>query len=197
RNERGLVAIGRVRPGATLRQAQAEMDAFSAREAKVHPDSHQGWSLKLVTLREQMAGKSYKALLILFAAVGLLLLIACVNVANLQLARGVARQQEMAVRAALGAGRGRLMRQLLTECVLLALLGSGLGLLVAQGSLRTFLTLNPVMHSRLDDAALDSAALGFAAFIALMTSVVFGLVPALQASRFNLRSPLHDGGRGA
>src|SRR5213593_384306 len=149
REERGLVVIGRVKPGASLRQAQAEMDAYAAREAKDHPDSHQGWILKLVPLREQMAGKSSNALLILFAAVGLLLLIACVNVANLLLARGVARQQEMAVRAALGAGRGRLISQLLTECVLLAALGSGLGLLVAEGSLRIFLALNPVTHSRL------------------------------------------------
>src|SRR5437867_11204198 len=135
--------------------------------------------------------------LILFAAVGLLLLIACVNVANLLLARGVARQQEMAVRAALGAGRSRLMRQLLTECVLLAALGSGLGLLVAEGSLRIFLALNPVTHSRLAEASLDPAVLGFAAFIALVTGVVFGLVPALQASRLDLRKSLHEGGRGA
>jgi putative ABC transport system permease protein len=197
RDERGLVVIGRLRPGASPRQAQAEMDAFAAREATDHPDTHKGWGLKLVPLREQLAGKSHKALLILFAAVGLLLLIACVNVANLLLARGVARQQEMAVRAALGAGRGRLMRQLLTECVLLAALGSGLGLLVAEGSLRIFLALNPVTHSRLDDASLDPAVLGFAAFIALVTGVVFGLVPALQASRFDLRKSLHEGGRGA
>ena len=109
----------------------------------------------------------------------------------------VARQQEMAVRAALGAGRSRLMRQLLTECVLLAALGSGLGLLVAEGSLRIFLALNPVTHSRLDEASLDPAVLGFAAFIALVTGVVFGLVPALQASRLDLRKSLHEGGRGA
>src|SRR5436190_4926073 len=196
REERGLVVIGRVKPGASLRQAQAEMDAYAAREAKDHPDSHQGWILKLVPLREQMAGKSSNALLILFAAVGLLLLIACVNVANLLLARGVARQQEMAVRAALGAGRGRLMRQLLTECLVLAVLGSGLGLLVAEGCLKTFLALNPVTLSRLDEASLDLAALGFAAFMALVTSAVFGVVPALQTARFDLRKSLYDGGRG-
>src|SRR5216117_262010 len=196
REERGLVVIGRLKPEAGLRQAQAEMDAFAAREANDHPDTHKGWSLKVIPLREQLAGKTHKALLILFAAVGLLLLIACVNVANLLLARGVARQQEMAVRAALGAGRGRLMRQLLTECVLLALLGSGLGLLVVEGCLRTFLALNPVTHSRLDEASLDPAGLGFAALIALVTSALFGLVPALQASRFDLRKSLHESGRG-
>ena len=171
------------------------MDAFAARRAHDHPDTHKDSSVKLVPLREQMAGHS-KSLLILFAAVGVLLLIACVNVANLLLARGVARQQEMAVRAALGAARGRLIRQLLTESLLLAALASGLGLLVAEGCLKVFLILNPVTYSRLDEASLDPAALGFAAFIALLTSAVFGLVPAIQASRFDLRKSIHEGGRG-
>jgi predicted permease len=196
RDERGLVVIGRLKPAAS-RQAQAQMDAFAARAAHDHPDTHQGLRLKLVPLREQMAGHSYKSLLILFAAVALLLIIACVNVANLLLARGVARQQEMAVRSALGAARGRLMRQLLAECLLLAALASGLGLLVAQGCLKIFLILNPVTYSRLDEASLDPAALGFAVLIALVTSAVFGLVPALQASRFGLRQSLYEGGRGS
>jgi putative ABC transport system permease protein len=196
RNERGLAVIGRLKPGTRLRQAQAEMDAFAAREAKDYPEERQGWVLKLLPLREQMAGHSSQALLILFAAVGLLLLIACVNVANLLLARGVARQQEMAVRAALGAPRGRLIRQLLTEGLVLAALGGGFGLLVAQGCLKTFLVLNPVTHSRLDEASLDLTALAFAALIALVTSVVFGVVPALQASRFDLRQSLQECGRG-
>jgi predicted permease len=196
RNERSLIVIGRLKPGASLRQAQAEMDAFAARRAHDHPDTHKDSSVKLVPLREQMAGHSSKSLLILFAAVGLLLLIACVNVANLLLARGVARQQEMAVRAALGAARGRMIRLLLTESLLLAALASGLGLLVAEGCLRVFLILNPVTYSRLDAASLDPAALGFAAFIALVTSAVFGLVPSLQASRFDLRKSIHEGGRG-
>jgi predicted permease len=195
RHERGLVVIGRLKPGTSLRQAQAEMDAFAARRAHDHPDTHKDSSVKLVPLREQMAGHS-KSLLILFAAVGVLLLIACVNVANLLLARGVARQHEMAVRAALGAARGRLIRQLLTESLLLAALASGLGLLVAEGCLKVFLILNPVTYSRLDEASLDPTALGFAAFIALLTSAVFGLVPAIQASRFDLRKSIHEGGRG-
>ncbi len=196
RSERGLAVIGRLKAGASLLQAQAEMDVFSARQAKDHPDTHKDLSVKLVSLREQLAGKSQRALLILFAAVGLLLVIACVNVANLLLARGVARQQELAVRAALGAGRGRLMRQLLTECVLLAVMGSGLGLLVAGGGLKAFLALNPVTHTRLDEASLDPMVLGFTALVVLVASIVFGLVPALQASRIDLRKSLHESGRG-
>src|SRR5438445_1025251 len=197
RSERGLIVIGRLKPEATLRRAQAEMDAFAVRQANTHPDTHKDVLLKLISLHEQLAGESRKALLILFAAAGLLLLIACVNVANLLLARGAVRQQEMAVRAALGAGPGRLVRQLLTEGLLLAMLGSGLGLLVAEGCLKTSLGLNPATHSRLDEASLDAAVLGFTALVALLTSVVFGLLPALQASRCDLRASLHEGGRGA
>jgi len=197
RNERGLAVIGRLKPEASLPQAQAEMDAFAARLANDYPKTHKDVGLKLMPIREQLAGKSRQPLLILFAAAGLLLLIACVNVANLLLARGAARQQEIAVRAALGAGRGRLMRQLLTECLLLAMLGAGLGLLVAEGCLKTFLALNPVTHSRLAEASLDPVALGFTAFVAVMTSAVCGLIPALQASRLDLRTSLQESGRGA
>ena len=195
RNERGLVAIGRVKDEASLHQAQAEMETFAARAAQDHPATHKGWGVTLVRLRDQMAGQSSTSLLILFAAVSLLLLIACVNVANLLLARGVARQQEIAVRAALGAGRQRLMRQLLAECLLLSTLAGGLALLVAYACLRLFLRLNPLTYSRLDEASIDPAALAFAAAVALLTSVVCGVVPALQSSRSDLRTSLHEGGR--
>jgi putative ABC transport system permease protein len=185
-----------VKPGISLRQAQAELDAFATREARDHPDTHKDARLQLVPLRDQMAEHSYKSLLILFGAVSVLLLIACVNVANLLIARGVARQQEMAVRVTLGARRARLIRGLLTECLLLAALASGIGLVVAEACLTVFLALNPVTQSRLDEASLDLTALGFAALIALLTTVVFGLVPALQVSRLDPRHSLVDGNRG-
>jgi putative ABC transport system permease protein len=196
REERGLVAIGRLHPGTGVPQAQAEMNAFAAREANDHPDTHKGWRLKVIPLREQFAGKYRAALLTLFAAVGLLLLIACVNIANLLLVRGAARRQEMAMRTALGAGRVRLIRQLLTECLLLAGIGSAVGVLVAEASLRAFLALNPDTHSRLDEASLDLGVLAFTALVALLTSLAFGLVPSLEVSRFDLRKTLDQGGRG-
>ncbi|HXP61058.1 MAG TPA: ABC transporter permease [Dongiaceae bacterium] len=197
RDERGLVAIGRLRTEAGLRQAQAEMDAFAASQAKEHPDTHNGWTLKVMPLRAQLAGKSQTALLILFAAVGLLLLIACVNVANLLLARGAARQKELALRAALGAPRLRLLRQLFTESLVLAGCGCAFGLLLGFGCLRLFLRLNPLSYSRLSEASIDLSVLAFAALAALGTSIAFGLVPALQGTKLNLRDSLQADGRGA
>ncbi len=194
--ERGLAVVARLKPGTNARQAQSELDVFSARRSKDHPETHQGVGLRLLSLGEQLSGKTRNPLLILFAAVGLLMVIACVNVTNLLLARGVARQQEMALRAALGAGRGRLVRQLLTECALLAGIGGGLGLLVAVGCLKVFLALNPSGPSRLNEASLDPMVLGFIVLAALVTSVVSGLLPAVQASRFDLRNSLSEGGRG-
>jgi predicted permease len=194
-NERSLAVIGRLKSEVSLPQAQAEMDAFAANEASVHPATHKDLSMKLISLHEQLAGKSRQAVLILFAAASLLLLIACVNVANLLLARGVARQQELAVRAALGAVRGRLMRQLFTEYFLLALLGCALGLLVAEGCLKAFLALNPLTYSRLNEASLSPIVLGFTALTVIVTNVVFGLIPAFQASRIDLQRSLQEGGR--
>jgi putative ABC transport system permease protein len=195
-DERGMAVIARLKPEATLRRAQAELDSFSVHRANDYPASHKGWTLKVTPLRRQLAAASERTLLILFATVGLLLLIACVNVANLLLARGVARRQEMAVRAALGAVRGRLIRQLLTECLLLAAFASGLGLILAEICLRVVLVLNPITHSRLDEASLDPSVLTFTVLVTFATSGLFGLVPALDASKTELRAALHGSGRG-
>ncbi len=192
RVERGLMVIGRVKPEVDRRHAQAEMDAFAADAAAAYPASHKGVTLTLVPLREQLAAHTSTSLLLLLLAVGLLLLIACVNVANLLLARGMVRQQETAIRAALGASRGRLIRQLLTECALLAGLATLLGLLVAKACIEGFLALNPVTYSRLNEAALDPAVLAFAAATSIITSAIFGTAPALHASRFDPRRTLHD-----
>lgn len=195
RNERGLAVVGRIKAGIGTRQAQAEMDAFAASRAQDHPETHKDVILKLIPLGEQLAGKSRQTLVTLFGAAGFLLLITCVNVANLLLARGVARQGEMALRSALGAGRERLAGQLLTEGVLMALLGSGFGILFAALFLKTFLALSPLAYSRLNEASLDPVVLGYTALIALATSALFGLAPALQAARFDLRKSIDEGGR--
>ena len=196
-DERGLVTIGRLKAGVTLAQAQAEMTAFTASQAKEHPDTHKGWTLKVTPVRSQLAGTSQTALLILFAAVGLLLLIACVNVANLLLARAAVRQKEFAVRAALGAGRSRLLRQLLTESLLLSGFGCAFGLLVGFGCLRVFLQFNPLGYSRLNDASIDPSVFAFAVIVTLATGIAFGIIPALQGTKLDLRESLNVDGRSA
>ena len=192
RAERSVIAIGRLKPNADRRQAQAEMDAFAARAAADYPASHKDVRLELLPMRDQMAAHASRSLLILFAAVGVLLLIACVNVANLLIARGVSRAQETAVRTAMGASRGRLVRQLLTECAVLALFATALGLLIARACIAGFLALNPVTYSRLNHASLDATVLLFAAATAAVASALFGILPAVHASRFDLRRTLYD-----
>jgi putative ABC transport system permease protein len=197
RHERYLTTLARLKPGVSFSQAQAEMKVYAARQAQEFPDTHVNLSVSLVPLHQQMAGKSRTALRLLFAAVGLLLLIACVNAANLLLARGVARQRELAIRAALGAGRARIVRQALAESLLLAVLGGALGLLFAAWCLRLVVSLSPANLPRLENVSLNGAVLLFTLLIALVTGVVFGLLPALQMSRINLRDSLNEGGRGA
>jgi putative ABC transport system permease protein len=197
RNERYLTTLARLKPGVSFSQAQAELNLYAARQAQEFPDTHAGSSVSLVPLHQQMAGKSRTALRLLFAAVGLLLLIACVNVANLLLARGVARQRELAIRAALGAGRARIVRQVLAESLLLSVLGGGLGLLCAAWCLRLVVLLSPANLPRLENVSLNTTVLLFTLLIALLTGIVFGLLPAWQMSRINLRDSLNEGGRGA
>ncbi|HSB12362.1 MAG TPA: ABC transporter permease [Blastocatellia bacterium] len=187
-------AIGRLRPGITLAQAQADIDAVAARFQDEHPEIYSDVQIvaKVVSLKAD-AVKGVKTFLwILLGAVGLVLLIACANLANLLLARAVTRQKEIAIRCALGAGTGRIVRQLLTESLLLSLIGGCCGLLVAAWTMDSLMKFGPQDVPRLQDAGLDSQVLGFTALVSVLTGLLFGLAPAIQSSRLNLNEILKD-----
>lgn len=191
RTQRGLVClIARLKPDVILTQAQAEMDSISARQAVVYPESHKGWRAWLTPLFNQIVGQTRMPLLILLGAVGILLLIACANITSLLLAKAASRRREIAVRAAIGAGRSRIIRQLLTESTLLGLLGGSCGLLFGYSALRALLIFIPTNVPRLQDVSLNSQVFLFTAFISLITGVLFGLAPAWQASKSNITAAL-------
>lgn len=196
RGGRSLSAIGVLKPGVTIDSARAEMNALGNRLEQQYPDFNQGWGITLVPLHTQFSGDLKPALMILLIAVGFVLLIACANVANLLMARSVARQKEFAIRAALGAGRLRLLRQLLTESVLLALTGCALGLLIARWGVDALLAISPRDLLSFTSVAIDKRVLGFALALAVLTSLIFGLLPALESSRPNTNESLKEGGRG-
>ncbi|HEX8290915.1 MAG TPA: ABC transporter permease [Pyrinomonadaceae bacterium] len=189
-----LNVVGRLRAGATVGQAQAELAAIAARLEKEFPSTNAGWTVTTQPLHEKVVGNVRQALWVLMGIVGFLLLISCANVANLLLARASGRRQEIAVRSALGAGRGRLIRQLLTESLLLGLAGGGLGLVLAAWGVELLVSLSPGNIPRLDEAGLDARVLAFTFGVSVLTGVVFGLLPALSASKTDLAESLKEGG---
>lgn len=195
RSSHNFAGVARLKPGVTLEQAQAEMSAIARRIAEQHPSDKNHDDVAVLTLKDQLTGSIRGGLLMLLVAVGFVLLIACANVANLLLARAVGRQREIAIRIALGAGRYRLMRQLLTESLLLALIGGAAGLLLAYWLISALVTMAPDTIPRLNEISIDSRTLGFTLVVSLVTSLLFGLAPALRASRPNLNDVLKEGGR--
>jgi putative ABC transport system permease protein len=192
-----LVVLARLKPDVSFKQAQAEMDSIAAnirREYMKGEDASQ-WGLTLDSLNELIVGDIKPALLVLLAAVAFVLLIACANVANLMLARGAGRQKEIAIRTALGANRFRVIRQLLTESILLSLVGGGLGLLMAMWGVDLLLKMNAEKIPRAYEISLDSNVLLFTVGVSLLTGIVFGLVPAFQSSKVDLNDTLKEGGR--
>jgi putative ABC transport system permease protein len=196
RTDHGLEAVARLKDGVTIEQAQAEMTNVAAHIQEQNPVTNEGLAVKVTSLRENLSGSYHDALLILLGVVGCVLLVACVNVANLMLARATARQKEFALRAALGASRWRIMRQLLIESVLLAIAGGVVGFVLSIWALRLLLTAIPGDLPFWMNFGLDWRVLGFTLAITLLTGLIFGAVPALQTSRVDLNDTLKEGGRG-
>ena len=193
----GIIPVGRLKPDATLDQARAEMKTITARLEKQYPDFNTGTSATVLHLQDQIVQNVRPALIVLLCAVGFILLIACANVANLLLARAASRTREIAVRTALGATRSRVVSQLLTESLLIALVGGGIGLLLANAALSPLLKLSAGSVPNPQSVSIDRWVLLFTAVASVLTGIFFGLVPALRTAKLDLRETLNEGGRGS
>ena len=197
RIDHDIVAVGRLRSGVTINQAQQEIDEITTRLVAQYPKAYENSNLRfhLISLHRDLVEEVRPAILALLGAVGFVLLIACSNVANMLLARGKTREKELVVRAALGAGRTRIIRQLLTESLTLGLIGGGLGLLLATWGISFLLYLRPPNLPRQDDIGMNGAVLGYALAVSILAGLIFGIVPAWRATKLNLNETLKEGGR--
>ena len=199
-NARGghyINVAGRLKPGVTVAQAKSELELIASQLAKQYPDTNKGWGIFMIPMQDNLVRDVKPVLYTLLGAVGCVLLIACANLANLLLARATARQREISIRAALGAGRGRLIRQLLTESVVLALCGGVAGVILARWGLDALLALAPTNLPRVTEIHLDSGVLLFSLALSVVTGLVFGIAPALLAARTDVNEALKQGTRGS
>ena len=194
RDNRFLEVVARLQPRVPIAQAEASLDTINQRLAQTYVETNTGWTVHVINLQERMVGSMRKSLLLMLGAVAFVLLIACANVANLMLARATGRQKEIAVRAALGASRWRVVRQLLTESLLLSVIGGAIGLLLSVWLTKLLVSISPANTPRFDEIKPDAWVFAFTLGLTVITGIVFGLAPALQAARVDLTGGLKEGG---